>query len=121
MGMGTCEATSCVAIRDEKMVWVPGGTFRMGSDRHYPDEVPVHSITVDGFWIDRTPVTNAEFQQFVRATSYVTFAEIRPEASDYPGALPHMLRAGSLVFMPPTHAVDLSRWEQWWQFKFGAH
>ena len=121
MGMGTCEAAPCVAIRDEKMVWVPGGTFRMGSDRHYPDEAPVHSVTVDGFWIDRTPVTNAEFQQFVRATAYVTFAEIRPEASDYPGALPHMLRAGSLVFTPPAHAVDLSRWEQWWQFKFGAN
>jgi formylglycine-generating enzyme required for sulfatase activity len=93
----------------------------MGSDRHYPDEAPVHSVTVDGFWIDRTPVTNAEFQQFVRATTYVTFAEIRPEASDYPGALPHMLRAGSLVFMPPAHAIDLSRWAQWWQFKFGAN
>ena len=106
---------------DQKMVWVPGGTFRMGSDRHYPEEAPTHSVAVDGFWIDRFPVTNAEFLQFIRATGYLTFAEIRPKASDYPGALPHMLRAGSLVFAPPDHTVDLRRWEQWWQFKFGAN
>jgi formylglycine-generating enzyme required for sulfatase activity len=78
-------------------------------------------VTIDGFWIDRTPVTNADFHQFVRATGYVTFAEIPPKAADYPGALPHMMRAGSLVFTPPTRTVDLSRWEQWWQFKFGAN
>jgi Sulfatase-modifying factor enzyme 1 len=100
---------------------VPGGTFRMGSDRHYPEEAPVHEVTVDGFWIDRTPVTNADFHQFVRATGYVTFAELRPQAGDYPGAKPEMLRAGSLVFTPPDHPVDLSRWDQWWQFKFGAN
>jgi formylglycine-generating enzyme required for sulfatase activity len=103
------------------MVWITGGTFRMGSDRHYPEEAPVHSVTVAGFWIDRTPVTNAEFQQFVRATGYVTFAEIRPKATDYAGALPYMLRAGSLVFAPPNHPVDLDHWRQWWQFKFGAN
>jgi formylglycine-generating enzyme required for sulfatase activity len=93
----------------------------MGSDAHYPEEAPVHSVTVGGFWIDRTPVTNTEFLQFVRATGYLTFAEIKPKAADYPGALPHMLRAGSLVFTPPNHAVDLRRWDQWWQFKFGAN
>ncbi|HXT82589.1 MAG TPA: formylglycine-generating enzyme family protein [Acetobacteraceae bacterium] len=103
------------------MVWIPGGMFRMGSDRHYPEEAPVHSVTVDGFWMDRTPVTNAAFHRFVRATGYVTFAEQRPDAADYPGAQPHMLRAGSLVFTPPKHAVDLRRWEQWWQFRFGAN
>jgi formylglycine-generating enzyme len=103
------------------MAFVPGGTFRMGSDRHYPEEAPVHEVTVDGFWIDRTPVTNADFHKFVRATGYVTFAELRPEAADYPGAKPEMLRAGSLVFTPPNHPVDLSRWDQWWQFKFGAN
>ncbi len=119
------DATSGLAAdevsRDEKMVWVPGGTFRMGSDRHYPEEAPAHHVTVGEFWIDRTPVTNADFHQFVRATGYVTFAEIPPKAADYPGALPHMMRAGSLVFTPPSHAVNLSRWEQWWQFKFGAN
>jgi formylglycine-generating enzyme required for sulfatase activity len=102
------------------MVWVPGGVFRMGSDRHYPEEAPSHLVRVDGFWIDRTPVTNRQFREFVKATGHVTVAEIAPEPKDYPGALPHMLRAGSLVFTPPKHAVDLSDWSQWWQFKFGA-
>ena len=83
------------------MIWIPGGTFRMGSDRHYPEEAPVHRVTVDGFWIDRTPVTNRQFRQFVSATGHVTFAEIAPDPKDYPGALPHMLNAGSLVFTPP--------------------
>ena len=61
------------------MVWIPGGTFRMGSSKHYPEERPVHRVTVDGFWIDRHPVTNARFQQFVAATNHVTFAEIPPD------------------------------------------
>jgi formylglycine-generating enzyme required for sulfatase activity len=50
------------------MVWIPGGTFRMGSDKHYPEEAQVQRVTVDAFWIDRTPVTNREFREFVRAT-----------------------------------------------------
>jgi formylglycine-generating enzyme len=103
------------------MVFVPGGTFRMGSDRHYPEEAPVHRVAVDGFWVDRTPVTNALFRAFVRATGYVTMAERRPDPADYPGALPHMLQAGSLVFKPPKGAVDLRDWGAWWRFKFGAH
>jgi formylglycine-generating enzyme required for sulfatase activity len=106
--------------RDE-MVWIPGGTFRMGSDKHYPEEAPVHRVTVDGFWIDRTPVTNAQFREFVEETGYVTYAEIAPDPKDYPGALPHMLKAGSLVFTPPGRPVDLRDWSQWWQFKFGAY
>jgi formylglycine-generating enzyme required for sulfatase activity len=103
------------------MVWVPGGTFHMGSDRHYPEEASVHRVTVDSFWIDRTPITNAEFNRFVRATGYVTMAEMKPRAEDYPGALPHMIRAGSLVFTPPKHPVDLGDWSQWWKFQFGAN
>jgi sulfatase modifying factor 1 len=103
------------------MAHIPGGVFRMGSDRHYPEEAPSHLVAVDGFWIDRTPVTNREFRKFVNATGYVTFAEIAPDAKDYPGALPHMLKAGSLVFTPPKSAVDLSDWSQWWNFKFGAN
>jgi formylglycine-generating enzyme len=102
------------------MVWIDGGTFWMGSDRHYPEEAPAHPVRVAGFWIDRTPVTNRQFREFVKATGYVTFAEIAPDPKDYPGALPHMLRAGSLVFSPPKGPVDLSDWSQWWQFKFGA-
>src|SRR5579871_5423584 len=88
-----------VALPD--MIRVPGGTFRMGSDKHYPEEAPVHRVTVDGFWIDRTPVTNRQFRKFVNATGYVSFAEIPPDPKDYPGALPHMLKPGSLVFTPP--------------------
>jgi formylglycine-generating enzyme required for sulfatase activity len=103
------------------MVWVLGGTFRMGSDKHYPEEAPSHRVTVSGFWMDRTPVTNREFRKFVNATGYMTFAETRPDAKDYPGALPHMLKAGSLVFAPPKHPVDLRDWSQWWRFKFGAN
>ncbi len=98
------------------MVFVPGGTFAMGSDRHYPEEAPAHRVTVDGFWIDATPVTNAQFRRFVDETGYVTFAEIAPRAEDYPGALPHMLKAGSLVFRPPSGRVDLRDWTQWWDF-----
>src|SRR5262245_59093876 len=89
------------------MIFIPGGTFRMGSDKHYPEEAPVHRVTVDAFCIDRAPVTNREFRKFVNATGHVTFAEIKPKAEDYPGALPHMLKAGSLVFTPPKHPVDL--------------
>ena len=103
------------------MIWLPGGTFAMGSDRHYPEEAPVHRVTVDGFWMDQTPVTNRQFREFVEATGYVTFAEIAPDAKDYPGALPHMLKAGSLVFRPPAGPVNLSDWSQWWEFRFGAN
>jgi formylglycine-generating enzyme required for sulfatase activity len=103
------------------MAWIPGGTFRMGSDRHYPEEAPVHSVTVSGFWIDRTPVTNTDFRRFVRATGYVTLAELKPDARDYPGALAKMLRAGSLVFTQPKHEVSRGQWGQWWQFRFGAN
>src|SRR5690349_19189952 len=81
----------------QDMVWLPGGTFRMGSDQHYSEEAPVHRVTVDGFWMDRTPVTNRQFRKFVEATGHVTVAEIAPDPKDYPGALPHMLFAGSLV------------------------
>jgi formylglycine-generating enzyme required for sulfatase activity len=103
-----------------RMIAIPGGTFRMGSDEHYADEAPAHRVTVDPFFIDATPVTNREFRRFVEATGHVTFAEIAPRAEDYPGALPHMLKAGSLMFSPPTHAVDLRDWSQWWKFQFGA-
>jgi formylglycine-generating enzyme len=103
------------------MIWISGGTFRMGSDSHYPEEAPAHRGTLDSFWIDRAPVTNREFRNFVSATGYVTFAEIAPDPNDYPGALPHMLRAGSLVFSPSKHAVTTPDWDQWWTFRFGAN
>src|SRR5471030_2955732 len=87
------------------MVFIPGGTFRMGSDKHYPEEAPVHRVTVEAFWMDRAPVTNREFRKFINATGYVTFPEIPPDPKDYPGALPHMLKAGSLMFNPPKQPV----------------
>jgi formylglycine-generating enzyme len=103
------------------MVQVPCGTFLMGSDRHYPEETPAHQVTVSSFWIDRTPVTNRQFRQFVEATGYRTVAEIAPDPKNYPGALPHMLKPGSLVFTPPHHPVDLRDFSQWWRFEFGAN
>jgi formylglycine-generating enzyme required for sulfatase activity len=63
----------------------------MGSSKHYPEERPVHRVSVDGFWMDRYPVTNARFEQFIAAENHLTFAEIPPDPRDYPGALPHML------------------------------
>ena len=102
------------------MVFLPGGTFRMGSDHHYPEEAPSHRAAVDAFWIDRTPVTNRQFKAFVKATGHVTTSQIPPDPKDYPGALPHMLYAGSLVFAPPSHVASLSDWSQWWTFLKGA-
>jgi sulfatase modifying factor 1 len=102
------------------MVWVPGGTFRMGSDKHYPEERPAHRVTVDGFWIDRCPVTNQRFGTFVERTQHVTFAEILPRAEDYPGALPDQLFAGSLVFVKPKTRVDTRDVRHWWHWMQGA-
>ena len=68
-----------------------------------------------------TPVTNRQFRAFVQATGHVTIAETKPDPKDYPGALPHMLKAGSLVFSPPNHQVNLQDWSQWWAFTFGAN
>lgn len=104
-----------------EMVFIPGGEFSMGSDRHYEEEKPAHRVKVDGFFIDATPVTNADFRRFVQDTGHVTFAEIAPDPKDYPGALPHMLRAGSLVFVKSQGPVDLTNWSNWWTFGFGAN
>ena len=101
MSLADADSSSARHRQQADMRLVPGGMFRMGSDKHYPEEAPVHRVTVDGFWIDRTPVTNRRFREFVEATGYVTSAEIAPDPKDYPGALPHMLKPGSLVFVPP--------------------
>ena len=100
---------------------MPGGTFRMGSDNHYPEEAPVHRVTVDGFWMDTTPVTNAQFRQFVRETGHTSFAEIPPDPHDYPGALPAHALCRVTRLRAARHAVDLRDWSQWWQFMFGAN
>ncbi len=107
--------------RGPDMVSFPGGRFRMGSDQHYMEEAPAHRAMVSPFWIDRAPVTNRQFREFVDATGYLTIAERVPDAKAYPGALPHMLKAGSLVFSPPGGPVDLNDWSQWWKFEFGAN
>ena len=98
------------------MIWIPGATYRMGSDHHYPEERPAHHVSVDGFWIDRYPVTNERFARFIEATGHTTFAEIPPDPAQYPGALPHMLYAGSLVFVRPEGPVDRRDIRHWWTF-----
>ena len=103
------------------MIRIPGGTFRMGSDMHYPEEAPAHRVTIGPFRIDVAPVTNAQFRTFVRETGYVTWAEIDPDPKDYPGAKPDMLKAGGLAFTPPRKLEGLSDWSQWWRFTFGAN
>src|ERR1700720_2918499 len=120
LGMDVRAAVEHSAKTLQDMIAIPGGTFRMGSDKHYQEEAPVHRVTVDAFWMDRTPVTNQQFKEFVRATDHVTFAEIPPDPKDYPGALPHMLYAGSLVFSPPKRPVDLRNWSEGWPFLKGA-
>lgn len=98
------------------MVWIPGGTFLMGSNDFYPEERPVHRVTVDGFWMDDHPVTNAEFRRFVKATGYRTLAERAPNPNHYPGIDPRLLVPGSLVFRRPSRPVGLVDYRAWWAY-----
>jgi formylglycine-generating enzyme required for sulfatase activity len=109
---------SKVADTLSEMVWLPGGTFWMGSDQHYPEEAKAHRVRVDGFWIDRAPVTNKEFQTFVEATNYKTLAERQPDPAAYPDAIPDMLHPGSAVFIKPRREECAT--SAWWQFVLGA-
>jgi formylglycine-generating enzyme required for sulfatase activity len=102
------------------MVWIPGGTFLMGSDNHYPEEAPAHRVTVAGFWMDRHTVTNQEFALFVKKTGYVTVAERDLNAADYPGAKEEMLAPASTVFRQPQRAVALDNPYKWWIYVRGA-
>lgn len=104
-----------------EMVWIPGGSFWMGSRDGHPDEQPVHKVTLDGFWMDKTEVTNAEFERFVRATGYVTVAERKPDPRAFPGVPEENLVAGSVVFMPPPGQVSLENHYAWWQYVPGAN
>ena len=106
---------------NEKMVWISGGTFLMGSDRHYPEEAPSHHVTVDGFWMDQHAVTNEEFRKFAETTKYVTSAECAPNAADYLGAKPELLVPASVVFRKPRQRVDLQDCYQWWIYVPGAN
>ena len=114
------DTRATVASALDDMVYVAGGTFRMGSDGHYPEEAPAHSVTVDAFWIDRSPVTNEEFNRFVEPTGYRTFAETLPNPAHYPTAVPHLLRAGSIVFVAPNRPVDRRDHLQWWCYVPGG-
>jgi sulfatase modifying factor 1 len=98
------------------MRWIPAGTFRMGSADFYPEEQPVHEVTVDGFWIDQDPVTAAAFRRFVDATGYLTVAERAPDRADYPDADPARLVPGSLVFHRTAGPVDLTDVRNWWSY-----
>jgi formylglycine-generating enzyme len=102
------------------MVDLPGGTFRMGSDRFYPEERPTREVHVAAFAIDPHPVTVEEFGRFVEATGYTTWAEQPPDASDYPGADPADLVPGSLVFRKTEGPVDLRDFRNWWSWTPGA-
>ena len=109
------------AAAPPNMVWIAGATFWMGcEDGGMPDALPEHRVSVDGFWMDRTPVTNAEFQRFVNATKYVTVAERQLDPKDFPGVPPDKLVPGSAVFHPTSHPVPLDNPLQWWKFTAGA-
>jgi formylglycine-generating enzyme len=106
---------------DKDMVWIPGGTFRMGSEDFYPEERPIHMVHVDGFWMDRHTVTNQQFARFVAETRYVTVAERPLKAEDYPGAPPENLVPGALVFYKTTGPVDLRNYANWWSWVPGTN
>jgi len=112
------------------MVFIEAGTFQMGGDNNQaaPDEYPKHKVTVDGFWIDETEVTNTQFAEFVKATGYLTTSEQKPDWEELKKQLPpgtqkpdeSTLVPSSLVFSPPDHEVGLNDYSQWWVWKEGA-
>ena len=106
---------------DKEMVWIPGGIFKMGSERFYPEEKPVHEVCVDGFWMDRYAVTNEKFARFVADTGYATVAERTPDAKDYPGAPPESLVPGAMIFHKTRGRVDTRDYSQWWKWVPGAN
>ena len=103
------------------MIWIPGGTFWMGSEEGQADEKPLHEVTVDGFWMDATEVTNEQFEKFVRATGYLTIAERKPDPAQYPGVPEDKLVPGSIVFKPKAGTVSLDDHFQWWESVAGAN
>jgi len=106
----------------EGMVWIPGGTFMMGtSDTRLRDASPLHEVSVDGFWMDKTELTNQEFEKFVKATGYLTVAEKKPDAKDFPDAPAELLVPGSIVFTPPSEKVPLDNHLAWWRYVPGAN
>ncbi len=120
--IGTRQAARSAACRvpDHSEVHIAGGTFQMGSAEYYEEEGPVHSATVPPFWIDRYDVTNADFAKFVAATHYVTDAEKKPDAADYPEIPKDKLVAGGAVFTSPKGVRTMEDPMQWWSFISGA-
>jgi formylglycine-generating enzyme len=116
---GRTEATA-LEEQASDMVWIPGGEFWMGSNDHYPEEAPLHRVQVEGFWIDRAPVTNAAFARFAESTGYVTLAQRAPDRAAYPGADPLLLVPGSSVFISPPRPVSLANPYNWWSWVPGA-
>ena len=102
------------------MVRIPGGRFQMGCAGFYPEEAPVREVEVEGFSIDRAPVTIAQFARFVEETEYLTLAELPPDPATYPDADPLLLRPGSAVFQPTPGPVPLSDPSRWWSYVPGA-
>jgi formylglycine-generating enzyme required for sulfatase activity len=104
-----------------ELIELPGGEFAMGSTSFYPEEAPIHAVTVAPFAIERHPVTNAEFAEFVDATGYVTVAEKPLDPALYPGVAQEDLLPGALVFRSTAGPVNLEDWRQWWDWAPGAH
>ena len=104
------------------MVWIPGGSFRMGSDdpRFQGEAEPIHTVRVDGFWIDATEVTNEAFEKFVKATGYLTMAERAPDLKKYPDAPPERRKPFSFVFTPPGPDDPTRQISDWWKPVDGA-
>lgn len=116
--------TAAVVVLDtipEKMVWIPPGTFNMGSnDPAFADAQPIHKVTLPGFWMDEHEVTNAEFERFVNATNYKTVAEQPIDPADFPGVPVENLVPGSGVFTPTAKPVSYDNPLQWWVYVQGA-
>ena len=102
------------------MAWIPGGLFRMGSEDFYPEERPVHEVSVDGFWMDHYEVTNEQFAQFVEATGYKTLAERPLNPAEFPGAPAENLVPGSMLFRQTEGPVDLGMYFNWWAWVPGT-
>jgi formylglycine-generating enzyme required for sulfatase activity len=104
----------------DDLEWIPAQTYAMGSDRHYPEEGPVHQVSVDGFWIEAHQVTNAQFEAFVDATGYSTVAERPLDPADFPGAPAENLQPGSMVFTKTAGPVNSRHLNLWWTWTPGA-
>ena len=122
--LGACDAYAGLPADDEEksgMTFIQGGTFQMGSEKHRPEERYVHRVEVDGFWIDRHEVTNAQFRKFVDATGYVTLAERGLDPKAFPQMPKELLVPGSLVFVQPAESQQGNRNAQWWRYMAGAN